>query len=62
MIFFKTYLTFPTISDAFVPPKPKEFDNAVLTSIFFAFKGTKSIPSAFLHGLFKFKVGGTILL
>ena len=61
-IFFKTYLTLPTINDAFVPPKPKEFDNAVLTVISFAFKGTKSIPVAFLQGLFKFKVGGTILL
>ena len=34
------YLTLPTINEAFVPPKPKEFDKATFTFFSLAFKGT----------------------
>ena len=56
------YLTLPTINEAFVPPKPKEFDKAIFTFFSLAFKGTKSIPSALSQGFSKFNVGGIISL
>ena len=45
-----------------MPPKPKELDKANFTSLFFAFRGTKSNPNAEGLGLIKFRVGGTISL
>src|SRR4051812_24643207 len=49
-----------TITDALVPPKPKEFDNATLTSRFFAICGTRSIAVS-TDGLSRLMVGGTTL-
>ena len=45
-----------------MPPKPNELDKANFTSLFFAFRGTKSNPDAEALGLIKFRVGGTISL
>ena len=53
------YCTAVKISEAFVPPKPKEFDSAALTSRVFALCGTRSI-SVSTDGLSRFRVGGTI--
>ena len=52
----------PTISEALVPPNPKEFDNAKSMVFSLASKGTKSIGKGSTQGFFKFKVGGIILL
>ena len=38
------YLNALKTSEAFVPPKPKELDNDILTDLSFASKGTRSIP------------------
>ena len=55
LIFF-IYSTLPKIKQALVPPKPNELDKANFTSLFFAFRGTKSNPDAEALGLIKFKV------
>src|SRR5688572_17482783 len=46
-----------TISDALVPPKPKEFDNATLIGRIRALCGTRSIAVA-TEGLSRLRVGG----
>ena len=58
---FSHYFNFPTIKEALVPPKPKEFDKAIFIFFSFASFGTKSINNGSLHGFSKFNVGGIIL-
>src|SRR5271154_2225297 len=48
------------ITDALVPPKPNEFDNAILISRLRAVRGTRSIAVA-IDGLSRLMVGGAIL-
>ena len=46
------------ISDALVPPNPKEFDRAARIFRSRALSGTRSTPRQFSDGLVRFKVGG----
>jgi hypothetical protein len=54
----RRYDTRRKISDALVPPKPNEFDNATLTSRLRALCGTRSIGVS-TDGLSRLSVGGT---
>ncbi len=47
------------ISDAFVPPKPNEFDSTVSICRFLAVCGTRSIAVS-IEGLSRLSVGGAI--
>src|ERR1700733_7746923 len=49
-----------TITDALVPPKPNEFDNATLISRWRGFCGTRSIAVS-TDGLSRLMVGGAML-
>src|ERR1700730_5933001 len=49
-----------TITDALVPPKPNEFDNATLISRLRGFCGTRSIAVS-TDGLSRLMVGGAML-
>ena len=44
--------------EAFVPPKPKEFDKTIFTFFSFAVWGTRSMPAATSLGSSRFSVGG----
>jgi hypothetical protein len=54
------YYIFFKIIEAFVPPKPKLLDKAILTDFCFAILGTKSIPCHDSETLSKLRVGGII--
>src|SRR3981189_577286 len=49
-----------TITDALVPPKPNEFDSAILISRLRGFSGTRSIAVS-TDGLSRLIVGGAML-
>src|SRR5262245_27475795 len=54
---FMTY-TLRKMMLAFVPPNPKELDNAVRTFFSLALRGTRSMPLQGSDTLCRFKVGG----
>ena len=51
-------VTCPMISEALVPPKPKEFDMALRTSRLRLFSGTRSKSATASSGSSRFSVGG----